>query len=283
MKRLFLFLIFLFFSSEAFSQSQVLREADCVMPFNFTTAAGAGTTPAPGSTTAFDNRYLGCTIWTMTFQVTGLSGNSIEFDGAPDSNGTAGSFTTWANLFTGALPSTSTTYSQVSGYGFAPWLKVTINSVMGTGQVTGTLLGWRNSIGDASTAGCSVASPCIVSVLPASTGSTIGVYSATGGLTVTTIASGAHQVYGIACDAGVNTADTWCNFYDSTSATAGSTAPKMSFKIPGGTAPTGGGNNPQIPVMGVPVTTGLQWYCSITSAGNASAAPVACGTTVFYK
>lgn len=138
------------------AQTTTTRQPDCTLPFYFTTTTGlAGTisiASPPASTNAFDNRYLGCTTWTLTYQVTGLSAVSIQFDQASDSNGTAGSFIVWSNLFSGALPLTTTTYSQITGYGFAPWLRVTVNSAMGSGQITGTLNGWRNQAGDASLA-----------------------------------------------------------------------------------------------------------------------------------
>lgn len=147
MRRLLLFIVLaILFPGIALAQTQTVNQPDCVLPFYFSTSVINGTTSlasTPVSTASFDNRNKQCVTWTLSYQVTGLSGVSIEFDGAPDNNGAAGLFTTWTNLLSGSLPLTSTTYSQVSGYSFAPWLEVLVNSVTGNGQITGVLNGYR--------------------------------------------------------------------------------------------------------------------------------------------
>lgn len=171
------------------AQTNVVRTPDCVIPFRFSSTGNNGTLAAPGSTPAYNNGFTACTIWTLTYQVTGYSVVSIEFDGAPDSNGAAGSFSTWTNLFSGSLPSTSTTYTQISGYGFAPWMQVTVNTATGSGQIVGTLNGWRNQVGDASL-------PASGPALPAKADAIVFSYEtlASGGITTSMTATTSTQV-----------------------------------------------------------------------------------------
>lgn len=163
MRRALVVLVLCLLSIPAFSQNAIVNRApDCVLQFSFATS-GIPPTPgnslAPGVSSSFDNRAQGgtggCTIWTLTYAVAPtISAVSIEFDAAPDANGTPGNFSIWpsGSLFSGALPLTVPTYSQISGFSFAPWLQVKVNSLTGTGQIVGALNGWRNASGDSSTA-----------------------------------------------------------------------------------------------------------------------------------
>jgi hypothetical protein len=120
----------------------------------------------------------------------------------------------------------------------------------------------------------------IVPVIPAATATGSGVitYFATGA-TTTTITASPGQIYGLAVDDGVGTGDVWVELFNaaSGSVTLGNTAPMLSFKVPGGTAPTGGGNNPipfGIPI-GIPFSTALSWAC-VTTPGGSTTAPSPC-------
>jgi hypothetical protein len=127
----------------------------------------------------------------------------------------------------------------------------------------------------------------IVAVLSSATatGSGVTTYMATGSA-VTQISNAAGQIYGLAVDSGANTGDVYVSLFNSLSAnvTLGSTPVLMSFKVPGGTAPTGGGNTP-IPFgtpIGIPFSTALSWACT-TVPGGATQAGTWCGINLIRK
>jgi hypothetical protein len=124
----------------AHAQQSVSKVPNCVVNFRFTAAGSTGSTAA--NSPYFDNRGRGCTSWVLRYSSSGFSAISIQWDQAPDANATPGSFTTFAGTTSATLPVTSTTFTQVYGYGYAPWVRVTLNSKTGTGVVTGELDGY---------------------------------------------------------------------------------------------------------------------------------------------
>jgi hypothetical protein len=146
MKKLFLATLIIAAWSPLSYGQQIVRPADCIIPFSFTAAGSSGGNGAP----FFDNRGSQCQTWTLSYQSYGFSAVSLQFDKAPDSTGAPGSFTVWTDLLSGSLPLTTTTYTQITGYKYAPWVRVTLNSKTGTGRIYGSLLGYRNTSGDAS-------------------------------------------------------------------------------------------------------------------------------------
>lgn len=135
---------------------------DCIQNFSFSAA---------GRSIAFDNRSQvqfpstrGCTNWHMIYTVSGFSAVSVEMDQAPDSNpsGNPGSWVVWpaANVI-GTLPMTTTTFNQVSTFGYAPWVSVNVNSVTGTGTISGVFYGWRGQGTSDTSSGATPVNPAI--------------------------------------------------------------------------------------------------------------------------
>jgi hypothetical protein len=139
----------LILAAPAYSQqnAQVQRNPDCQFSFRFT---ATGRQPSPGGAgqqVGFDNRQSACTTWHFMYTNTGFSALSIEIDQAPDSGGTPGAWVVWpsANVLGAyaSLPLTTTTVGQLTAYKYASWVSVNLTSVTGTGQVQGTVVGWR--------------------------------------------------------------------------------------------------------------------------------------------
>jgi len=149
-------------------QSNVDVQPDC--SFNFGPFTAANTAPNPG----FSNVQPGCTYWVFEYKNTGFSALSIVLQGAPDSSGNPGSWTTYAGtVATGANPQTSTTggYTTISGTAtnLPAWVRINLTSATGTGQVTGRAYGWRATAasiagGGGGSSGCvgTAGTPCIV-------------------------------------------------------------------------------------------------------------------------
>jgi hypothetical protein len=127
-------LLFLFLPLPAFGQATQIIP-DCTLNFSFTAAARS---------LSFDNRRAQCTTWHLVYYSTGFSAVSIEFDFADDSSGSPGSWSVWPDLAPGtSLPLTSTTSAQATGFKHKAWASVNLNSVTGSGVVSGTLFGYR--------------------------------------------------------------------------------------------------------------------------------------------
>lgn len=135
------------------AQTVVGTAPDCILPFNFT-AAGVGNPYGNGA---------GCTRWTLVYKSQGFSAVSIRVDYAIDANQHPGTWTVWPStqVVSGALPLTTTTESQITVFGFHPWVTVELVSKTGTGTISGTLQGWRTGPGgDASQYGTVNANHC---------------------------------------------------------------------------------------------------------------------------
>lgn len=129
-------LLTLLISSACFGQMQVQDTPDCQIGLD---SNGVNT-----DSVVIDNRFIGCTSWTLYYSSTGFSAESLEFQSAPDSSGAPGAFVTWANIDSGSsLPLTSTTGGQVMGFRFQPWAKIHINSTTGTGRIIAKLIGYK--------------------------------------------------------------------------------------------------------------------------------------------
>lgn len=120
--------------SVAFSGIAAAQTPDCLIQFQFT---------ATGNSTAVNNRQAGCNKWIVAYQSSGFSAISLVFQSADGavSAGTYGNFS--GTTDSGANPATNTTgaYSTFTGYvGFA---RMRLNSVTGTGTVTGVLYGYK--------------------------------------------------------------------------------------------------------------------------------------------
>lgn len=132
-----------FFLCAATLRAQTPRAPDCVLQFSFTAASPS--VSSGNRAFQFDNRGSACTTWHLTYWNNGFSALSIQMDEAPDSTagGTPGTWVTWPNVASGALPLTATTQGQITGYKYFPWVSVNLNSITGSGTVSGTAFGWR--------------------------------------------------------------------------------------------------------------------------------------------
>lgn len=132
--------LFLLFSGAFFAWGQGTAPAapNCG-PFNVTLTSATNTYAIP-------NAYAACSYWTLATVVNGFSAVSVELQDAPDSSGSPGSFVTFAGtVITGSNPTTATTQSQATFYGFYPWLRVKVNSLTGTGTIQATLYGYNTT------------------------------------------------------------------------------------------------------------------------------------------
>lgn len=140
-------LVMLFGARPAKAQNPSVIQPNCVIGFSFT-AAGRSTTFQNISPAGVPTK--GCTSWTLIYSSTGFASLSIEIDSAPDAGASPGvspgSWTVWPAGQVAAgqvLPSTSTTSAGITAFGFFPWVSVNLNSVTGTGTVSGFLYGWQ--------------------------------------------------------------------------------------------------------------------------------------------
>jgi hypothetical protein len=139
MKNLLLFLILPF---GLFAQSQTKVAPDCTLgpgTINFSTT---------GSSDPFDNRPtsansgIPCTNWTLEWSAqSAVTSLTINIQGAPDNNGSPGSYSTFATATTfpaGKLNFTSKTL-------YFPWVRVNVSAVGAGGLITGILNGFREN------------------------------------------------------------------------------------------------------------------------------------------
>jgi len=132
-----------------------------------------GSFSGTGSTPAYDNRSQTsansgppCTIWALTWQAQpAVTSLTINIEGAPDSAGAPGSFSSLANS-TG-FPNGKLTYSASGAY--SPWMRITVSMVGSSGQINATLNGWREdqasiSGGGGGGSGCpgTTSTPCVI-------------------------------------------------------------------------------------------------------------------------
>lgn len=108
---------------------------DCVRYFMF---------DATGSTAYLDNRQAGCTEWTLGYQSTGFSALSLAFQSASGAL-TPGSFSAYTGTTDlGANPNTNTTGAYSTFTGYVGWVRVTLSSKTGTGNIVGVLYGYKS-------------------------------------------------------------------------------------------------------------------------------------------
>jgi hypothetical protein len=149
--------------SPAFAQ-QVQVAPDCTLGAVFTTT---------GNSSTLDNRSVSinpgtpCTLWSLTWSAqNAVTSLTINIEGAPDSAGTPGSFSSLASAST--FPSGKLTYSAATAY--SPWMRITVTAAGAGGLINAVLNGWREdqaSIsggGGGGGSGCpgTIATPCVI-------------------------------------------------------------------------------------------------------------------------
>lgn len=140
----------------AFSQG-----TSCSQPGSFTTATDGAT---------LDNRIPttpGCNVLALEYYSKGFSALSIELQGAPDVNGSAGSFVTVASSFVTYGANPGITLQNVTTFNtYYPWLRVHVNSVTGTGTITYKLQGVNVSTLTASSGGGGINKASLSATVP---------------------------------------------------------------------------------------------------------------------
>ena len=141
---------------------QTKVQPDCTLGAVFTTT---------GNSANYDNRSVStnsgvpCTLWSLTWSAQStVTSLTINIEGAPDSNGTPGTFASLASGST--FPSGKVTYSASTAY--SPWVRITVSVAGSPGEINATLNGWREdqaSIGGGGGgSGCpgTTGTPCVV-------------------------------------------------------------------------------------------------------------------------
>lgn len=171
---LFVLLALAFFSGKVQAQTPAPTPPDCVVYLNNLT-----TTAQVPSVNGFDNRFIGCTSWTLQYTATGFVGLTITFQSSPGSSTPTGFVTFAGTVVTGSAVMTSTT-GQISTYSngtvVTPFVRVLFQPG-GAGTLDGVLYGYKTGYTGGSSSGGSgcagtIATPCIVAG-PAASGAAL--------------------------------------------------------------------------------------------------------------
>lgn len=134
---------------------------DCLFFINIAPTGGGSTTPN------FDNRTIGCDIWTISYQVSGTGTVSLDLQYAPGLALAPGVFTsfTGTQIVTGVNPNTNGTtgamsIAQNNATGtvttvVASWLRVVLTGTF-SGRINGVLYGYKSGYGG----GGGTSTPC---------------------------------------------------------------------------------------------------------------------------
>lgn len=141
---------------------------DCVLGASFTSTGNSGN---------FDNRSVSssnggtpCTLWAlMWYAENAVTSLTINIEGAPDSSGSPGSYSSLANATT--FPSGKLDYpSSLPSTAYYPWMRITVSAIGSAGLINAALLGWREdqasiASGGGGSSGCpgTLTTPCVVS------------------------------------------------------------------------------------------------------------------------
>ncbi len=132
---------------------------------------------ATGTSAVIDNRSRMCSVWTVTYNPAGFSGLSIQLETA-NNNAAGTSSGTFAlstgTVLEGANPSTAVNCQTTSNCqfiinGYAPWVRLNLTSLTGTGTLNALAFGTTapsavTTIAASGTSGCpgTVGTPCVV-------------------------------------------------------------------------------------------------------------------------
>jgi hypothetical protein len=145
----------------AFGQAEPIAP-DCGPWYFQTSAAGSSTVVLNG---AGDNRFQGCSNWTVRYASTGFTGLTLTFQSAPGSTA-IGTWVTFAGTTeTGGNPMTNTvgaesTFSNPTT-GAISFVRLTLSGLTGSGTVSAMFYGYREwPTGGGGGSGCT--NPCVV-------------------------------------------------------------------------------------------------------------------------
>lgn len=100
---------------------------------------------AAGNSAAFDNRQVGCSVWTVVYTNTGFAALSLTFQSAPDNAGVPGAWGAFGGaVLVGVNPNVAVTQARTVLYGYFPWVRVNLGGTAGAGTVRGTLYGYKD-------------------------------------------------------------------------------------------------------------------------------------------
>lgn len=129
-------------------------QPDCMIFFSLNAASSGAQAPvnAAGTSIVIDNHQAGCYGFTVAYTNHGFAALSLSFQSAPDNAaGTAPG--TWATVAVcggieclGINPNTSITSAITTTRAIAPWYRMNLTSITGTGAVVGVLYGWKLNI-----------------------------------------------------------------------------------------------------------------------------------------
>lgn len=125
---------------------------DCQVLYHFTNRVGDQgifgqqlINQLPGISQTFDNRSLGCSAWTFSYDSEGFSAVNITLQSAAATLGGASTFSAFAGtVVSGANPQTATTSGNYQATGYYPYMAVQLTSFTGTGSINATLIGYKS-------------------------------------------------------------------------------------------------------------------------------------------
>lgn len=115
----------------------IMQVPECTLYFSLT----AGTLNSGN----FDNRFSGCSVWTVVYTNSGYTALTLTVQSAPDAAGAPGAWVPFAgNVLVGVNPNTALTQNRTVLYGYYPWMRVNLGGTVGAGTVRGTLYGFKD-------------------------------------------------------------------------------------------------------------------------------------------
>lgn len=156
----------LFTVKEAHAQNPAPAPPDCVVFLNNLTTA-----VSVPSGNGFDNRFIGCSSWTVQYQSVGFTGLTLTFQSSVGSVTPTAFGTYTGTVSTGAAAMTSLT-GEISTFSngtiVTPWVRVNLSGLMGTGTLNGVLYGYKTGYtgggGGGGSTSCpgTLGTPCVV-------------------------------------------------------------------------------------------------------------------------
>jgi len=147
----------LWLSALAWGQSSTRVSPDCTVAFTGLTAGGNS---AVLNNLPQQNVGAPCTTWVLAYTASsGTPTISVSIQGAPNANGSPGSFSTITGGTGTTSPSSSVLLKNSAGDGYYPFMRVHVTT-LSAGTLSGTLNGWRDDAGSVNGGGGGGGSGC---------------------------------------------------------------------------------------------------------------------------
>jgi hypothetical protein len=100
-----------------------------------------------GSSAQFDNRFLGCKTWYVSYTSTGFPAVTLTVESASDNGGVPGVWGVAGSVVEGVNPNVAVTEASTVLYGYAPWYRVTLSGAAAgaDNRLRGVLYGYRQT------------------------------------------------------------------------------------------------------------------------------------------